>query len=68
MLKRLPEGSLLVADRNFGIFAFAHAAVTAGHGVLLRLTRKRFAALLRQAQPAGPRYRRYEPEAQMTNS
>jgi hypothetical protein len=54
LLPRLPPRSILVADRNFGVFAFAHAAVAAGHGVLLRLTRKRFEALARQARPAGP--------------
>jgi hypothetical protein len=54
LLGRLPEGSLLVADRNFGIFAFAHAAVTAKHAVLLRLKQDRFRALLRQARPVGP--------------
>jgi len=53
LLPRLPPQSLLVADRNFGIFAFADAAVQAGHGVLLRLTGKRFQALRRRAQSVG---------------
>lgn len=53
LLPRLPPQALLVADRNFGIFAFAYAATQAGHGVLLRLTRKRFGALRRRARPAG---------------
>ena len=53
LLPRLPPQSLLVADRNFGIFAFAYAAVQAGHGVLLRLTRPRFEALRRRARPVG---------------
>jgi hypothetical protein len=53
LLARLPEGSLLLADRNFGIFAFAHAAVKASHDVLLRLTAKRFEALRKQARRVG---------------
>ncbi len=54
LLARLPAGSILLADRNFGIFAFAHAAAQARHDVLLRLTQARFEALRKQAQPAGP--------------
>lgn len=53
LLDRLPERSILLADRNFGIFAFAHAARRANHDVLLRLTQKRFEALRKQARPAG---------------
>ena len=53
LLARLPEGSLLLADRNFGVFAFAHAAVEASHDVLLRLTAKRFEALRKQARQVG---------------
>jgi hypothetical protein len=53
LLRRLPERSILLADRNFGIFAFAHAAVEANHDVLLRLTQKRFESLRKQAKPAG---------------
>jgi hypothetical protein len=54
LLPRLPAHSILLADRNFGIFAFAHAAVAAGHDVLLRLTKPRFRALLKKARPVGP--------------
>jgi hypothetical protein len=53
LLARLPARSILLADRNFGIFAFAHAAGVAGHDVLLRLTQPRFAALRKQAKPEG---------------
>jgi len=53
LLARLPARSILLADRNFGIFAFAHAAVAAGHDVLLRLTQSRFTALRQQARPDG---------------
>jgi hypothetical protein len=51
LLPRLPPRSLLVADRNFGVFAFAYAAVAAQHDVLVRLTGPRFQALRQQARP-----------------
>jgi hypothetical protein len=54
LLGRLPAGSILLADRNFGIFAFAYAAVQARHAALLRLKQDRFEALRRQAQEVGP--------------
>lgn len=54
LLKRLPPYSLLIADRNFGIFAFVWMALMAGHDILVRLTARRFWSLVRQAQPAGP--------------
>lgn len=59
LLQRLPPQSLVIADRNFGIFSVAHAARQAGHEVLVRLTEQRFRALQRQAkkrtgeEPAG---------------
>jgi hypothetical protein len=54
LLARLPAGSILLADRNFGTFAFAYAAVQAGHAVLLRLKQERFEAPRRQAREVGP--------------
>lgn len=54
LLPRIPPNSLLLADRNFGVFAFVHAATSAGHDVLTRLTKPRFHALLRAAQNVGP--------------
>jgi hypothetical protein len=54
LLQRLPKNSILLADRNFGIFAFAHAGVEAGHDVLVRLTQKRFNAMLKKARQVGP--------------
>lgn len=56
IMSRLPLRSLLMADRNFGVFAVAHAAVQAGHETLFRLTRSRFQALLRHATPLPPRH------------
>lgn len=54
LLARLPERSILLADRNFGIFAFAHAAVQAKQDALLRLTQKRFNAPVKGARRVGP--------------
>lgn len=50
LLSRLPRGSIVVADRNFGIFSMAHATVAAGHEVLSRLTKQRFKALVKRAE------------------
>jgi hypothetical protein len=54
LLPRLPHQAVLLADSNFGVFAFAHAAVAAGHDVVLRLTGPRFRSLLKKARPLGP--------------
>lgn len=51
LLPRLPAQSLVIADRNFGIFSVAFAAVEAGHEALVRLTEQRFRALARRAEP-----------------
>jgi hypothetical protein len=53
LLARVPAGSLLLADRNFGIFAFHHAATARGFDVLTRLTAQRFEALRRSATADG---------------
>jgi hypothetical protein len=49
-LKQLPPGSVVLADAGFGIFAVAHAAASAGHAFVFRLTRQRFDALVRDKQ------------------
>jgi len=49
LIERLPKNSVLMADRNFGIFAFARAAKQSGHDVLTRLTEPRFEALRKKA-------------------
>jgi hypothetical protein len=54
LLPRLTPNSVLMADRNFGVFAFFHAAQAAGHDVLTRLTEARFRALVKRARPLGP--------------
>ncbi|HVK80065.1 MAG TPA: IS4 family transposase, partial [Verrucomicrobiae bacterium] len=50
LMRRLPERSIVIADRNFGIFSVAYAARRLEHDVLFRLTEQRFRALLRQAK------------------
>jgi len=54
LLPRLPEKSVLLADRNFGVFAFCRAAVVAGHNIVVRMSEPRFRSLQRQARPLGP--------------
>ncbi len=40
-IDRLPSGSTVIGDANFGVFSVAHAAQQSGHPVLLRLTAER---------------------------
>jgi Transposase DDE domain len=54
MLARIPANSVLMADRNFGVFDFVFYAVQAGHDVLTRLTEERFASMRRHADPVRP--------------
>ena len=42
--RRIPPGSLVLADAGFGIFSVAYAMVGAGHDILFRLTKSRFQA------------------------
>jgi hypothetical protein len=46
MIPRLPEGSMVVADRNFGIFSVAYSAISSGHPCLFRMTDQRFQYLV----------------------
>jgi len=46
VMGRLPEGSVLVGDANFGVFSVAYAAAQRGYPVVLRMT---LARALRQA-------------------
>ena len=48
-LAAMPQGSLVMADAGFGIFAVAHEISKAGHGLLLRMTKQRFASLCKRA-------------------
>lgn len=54
LLPRIPPRSVLLADRNFGVFGFVHAAREAGHDTVTRLTQSRFDALVRKARPVAP--------------
>ena len=47
LLSRLPAASLIVYDRNFGIFNMTYAAVKASHDVVARMTGARFLAQTR---------------------
>ena len=54
LIARLPPASVLIGDRNFGIFAFALQARQAGHDILMRLTKGRFQSMRRKAKSVGP--------------
>jgi hypothetical protein len=54
LMARLPERSILMGDQNFGIFIFAWTADQMGHTALLRLTKKRFTAMVKRATRVGP--------------
>jgi hypothetical protein len=42
LMDRLPQGAVIVGDRNFGVFSVVHAASEKGFPVVLRLTKERF--------------------------
>ena len=48
--RRIPPGSLVLADAGLGIFSVAQAMVGAGQDILFRLTKSRYKALRRQAE------------------
>ena len=48
--KRIPEGSIILADAGYGIFSVAYAMIRSDHDILFRLTKSRFKALVRQAE------------------
>jgi hypothetical protein len=50
LIERLPPGSILIADRNFGVFSVAWHAHTCGQAILVRMSEPRATRLL-QAQP-----------------
>lgn len=54
LLPRIPANSVLLADRNFGMFQFVHTAKAASHDTVTRLTESRFRALQREAQEVEP--------------
>jgi hypothetical protein len=50
LARRIPKGSIVLADAGLGIFSVAHALDRAGHEFLMRLSKSRFQALARRAQ------------------
>lgn len=54
LLARLTPQSVVMADRNFGVFVFFDAAQAAGYDVVTRLTEARFRALVKHARPREP--------------
>lgn len=48
--RRIPAGSILLADAGYGIFYVVYAMVSCGHDILSRLTKSRFKALRRRAE------------------
>ena len=49
VIDRLPSGSTVMGDANFGVFSVAYAATQHGHPVLLRLTASRARRLAKRA-------------------
>jgi len=47
--KRIPGGSIVLADAGFGIFSVAYHTVGSGQQILFRLTKSRFKSLRRKA-------------------
>jgi hypothetical protein len=54
LLHRIPANSMVMGDKNFGVFYFVYAAAQAGHEVLVRLTERRYLCLKRSAKQVGP--------------
>lgn len=47
--KRIPRGSIVLADSGFGIFSVAYHTIHGGQQILFRLTKSRFKSLRRRA-------------------
>lgn len=48
--RRIPKGSLILADSGFGIFSVAYSLVGSGQDILFRLTKSRFKSMRRRAE------------------
>jgi hypothetical protein len=48
--KRIPSGSIILADAGYGIFSVTYEMIHSGHDILFRLTKSRFKSLVRQAE------------------
>jgi hypothetical protein len=53
VVPRLPAGAVVLADRNFGVFALAHAVQSSGREAVVRLTEPRFRMLAKKATARG---------------
>jgi hypothetical protein len=49
IVKRIPRGSIVLADSGFGIFSVAYYTIQSGQDLLFRLTKSRFKFLRRRA-------------------
>ena len=56
-IDRLPAGSMVAGDANFGVFSVAYAATKRGHPIVLRLTLQRAQALAKEALRDGMDWR-----------
>jgi hypothetical protein len=61
MIEGLPDGSVLIGDRNFGVFSLMWLAHNRGHDVLVRLQRERAAQLSDELEVAGDRAVEWRP-------
>lgn len=61
IVKKLPPGSIVMADSGFGIFSVAEQTLSAGHDFLFRLTKQRFVAMAKNATliESGKGYKTY---------
>jgi len=61
IVKKLPPGSIVMADSGFGIFSVARHTRCAGHDFLFRLTKSRFKAMVKKATmiESGKGYKSY---------
>lgn len=53
IVPRLPADAVVLADRNFGVFALAYAAQSSGRNAVVRLTQARFRMLAKKATAVG---------------
>lgn len=53
VITNLPEKSLIIGDRNFGVFSTCYWAVSQGHAVLFRLSSSRAKSLYGKELPKG---------------
>ena len=57
IVKRLPNGSIVMADAGLGIFRVAYRSIQSGHDILFRLTASRFKALTKTVTLVSKRFK-----------